>query len=111
MSGDQAILEKLHPVYQDFLLMLRPLVDSARDPFEVTGIPLNQIAPVLRMRGHDYEFRSIGDRLESGGLVKRDEFGFYQPTARGAELIRALSGPSPDPGIPPLPPELGAGVP
>jgi len=102
-------LEEIPEVYRDFMVVLKPVVDS-RAPgvlLKITGIPFRMFVNVLSSR-HDYDAEQVwqvAQRLKQQGLVDVDRWGFYTPTGKGEALIQALAGSgeaAPRP-VPPLP--------
>lgn len=82
----------LDPVYRDFLLALREMVETEGRTLRVSGIPAGMISYALRMQGHPYNADEIGRKLQEAELVVRDDAGFYLPTERGKRVIRELLG-------------------
>lgn len=98
-------LDQIPDVYRDFLVSLRPILDSEGMPMRIDGIPRGRVHSLMRMLGHPYEFDEIADVLKEAGLVKEDRLGFFSPTDKGRRLIRQMIGdtkPTPAPPLPPL---------
>ena len=109
MTLTKDTLDKIHPVYRDFMLALKPIIDSRTQPFQIRGMPASQIYDAsARKYGFDpQQFYEIADNLRQQDLIERDKFGFYSPTGKGEALIRdlfrLLIGGEPLPGtVPPL---------
>lgn len=94
MTWTDKQLERIPEVYRDFLLALRPVVDSEDEgaALNISGIPAGQVFHFLRLN-HGYEPREIDElyrNLAQQQLVERDKWGFYYPTDKGKALIRRL---------------------
>jgi hypothetical protein len=103
LTKDQ--IEQLHPVYRDFMMALKPVIDSRQQPFQIAGIPSGRVYDnSARKYGFDpHQFFEIGRNLSRKGLVELDKFGFYAPTALGEEFIQILAGELPScADVPPL---------
>lgn len=88
-------IEQIPDVYRDFLLALKPVVDS-RQPeavLKVTGIPYGRIFEYMRTRYglEAHEIREVSDTLRKRDLVDEDKLGFLIPTGPGEQLIDALA--------------------
>src|SRR5436309_2245310 len=109
MQWSKEQLEKIPEVYQDFMLILRPVIDSRDAVLKISGIPLGQVFSALRTK-YQYEpqeVRELAQNLREGGLINQDDLGFLTPTGKGEALIRAIAGnqepvPSRVPELPPL---------
>lgn len=95
MNWTQEQLEQLPQVYRDFLMVLKPVVDS-RAPhavLRITGIPFSRIYDALS-NAYEYDadqVRGLADQLKQRELVTEDSLGFFAPTARGEALLLALT--------------------
>ena len=105
--------QAIDPVYRDFMLALKPIIDSRSQPFQIRGMPASKIYDAsARKYGFDpHQFYEIAENLRTQGLIERDEFEFYYPTSRGEALIQELyrhlvGGESGSGSVPPL--ELGS---
>ena len=89
-------LEQISEVYRDFLTVLKPVLDSKAPGtiLRITGIPFGMIYNVLSNKyGYDVErVRQLAHNIRAQGLIEEDSLGFFTPTAKGEDLIRALSG-------------------
>jgi hypothetical protein len=102
-------LETIPEVYRDFMMVLKPVIDS-RDPGEllkITGIPFRMFIDALSYE-HDYDSEQVWEvaqRLKQQGLVDVDRLGVYTPTNKGEALIQALAanGETTSRRVPPLP--------
>lgn len=102
-------IEQIPRVYRDFLLALKPVIDSESMPVRISGIPRGRIHSLLMMRGYDLDegkFDYLIDELGGAGLIEQDRLGFFWPTGKGTRWIRALFGPTVPESYPPLPPFL-----
>jgi len=80
--------------YRDFMLTLKPILDSRRPGaiLRTTAIPFGKIVGLLLSK-YDYssdEIQVLANRLRQQGLVNEDSMGFYQPTGEGEVLIKAI---------------------
>jgi hypothetical protein len=80
--------------YRDFMLTLKPILDSRRPGviLRTTAIPFGKIVGLLKSK-YDYssdEIRILADTLRQRGLVDEDTLGFFQPTGEGEAFITAL---------------------
>jgi hypothetical protein len=80
--------------YRDFMLTLKPVLDSKRPEtiLRTTGIPFGRIVSLLTSK-YEYrldEFRKLADILYQRGLVQEDNLGFFVPTTEGESFIRAI---------------------
>jgi hypothetical protein len=94
--------------YRDFLLMLKPVVDS-RNPgtvLRITGIPFGRIYGAL-FEEYDYgpeQVQELADNLRRARYIDMDSLGFVVPTLEGEALIGAFAGTDTGNGnVPPLP--------
>ena len=89
-------LGQIPEVYRDFMTVLRPILET-RDPravLKIEGIPFGTIYSALTTR-YDYDadqVRELADNLKRGGYIEEDQFGFFTPTSKGEDLIRAVTG-------------------
>jgi len=81
-------------VYRDFMMVLSPVVETRGAALRISGIPWGMIVGQLSTKySYDHQhLRTVADNLRSQGFVDEDRFGFFAPTAKGEELIRALAG-------------------
>lgn len=104
MPLTQEQIEQIPKVYRDFMIALKPILDSRAAPVRINGIPRNRIFTILAMNEHPYDFEQVAAALKAAGLIEEDDLGFVTPTDRGINLIRDLAGPERPITIPPLPP-------
>ena len=105
MSLTKEKIESLHPVYKDFMMALKPIMDSRAQPFQIRGFPTGQVYDAsARKYGFDpHQFHEIAENLRREGLIERDRFGYYYPTGLGEHFIHVLTADQPDPSrVPPL---------
>jgi hypothetical protein len=102
-------LDQIPEVYRDFLIVLKPVLDSKAPGIvlRINGIPFGMIYHALSNKhGYDVEqVRQVAQNLRRAGWIDEDQLGFFTPTATGEDLIRALSGTGSAVGqrVPPLP--------
>jgi hypothetical protein len=89
-------LEQIPEVYRDFMMILKPVVDSQKPGtiLRITGIPFNMIYGKLADR-YSYnpdQVLQLAKNLNQQEYIIQDELGFYQPTGKGEQLIQALAG-------------------
>lgn len=100
-------IRQLPEVYRDFMLILKPVVDSRKPGtvLRITGIPFGMLVDYLSAK-HEYnteKVRRLADNLRRDNYVVEDTLGFFQPTGKGESLILALSGTDAKDEVPPLP--------
>lgn len=88
-------LEQIPELYRDFLIVLKPVLDS-KSPgkvLRINGIPFGMIYNALSTKhGLDVEqVRQAAQNLRQAEWIDEDKLGFFTPTAKGEDLIRALS--------------------
>jgi hypothetical protein len=101
-------VERLPPVYRDFLLALASVVESKREGavVRIAGVPFSHVFDAVnKLHGYDLpQVRQLADNLRVQNYITEDRFGFLSPTARGEEVIRALLPSVTEPVlVPPLP--------
>jgi hypothetical protein len=109
MNWTQEMLDRVPEVYRDFMLTLKPIVDS-RQPnvvLRINGIHIGQVYGALSAE-HDYKFdqvRELARNLRREGWIEEDSLGFFTPTAKGEQFILALTETAETNGhrVPPLP--------
>ncbi|HTU93807.1 MAG TPA: hypothetical protein VMF69_27250 [Gemmataceae bacterium] len=89
-------LEQIPEVYRDFMVVLKPVLDSKAPGrvLRINGIPFGMVYEALSNR-YDYDIeqvRQLAHNLCREGWIEEDNLGFFTPTAKGEDLIRALSG-------------------
>jgi hypothetical protein len=89
-------LETIPEVYRDFMMILKPVVDSrAKDiVMKFTGIPFGMVYDKFAAR-HGYgteQIRQVAKALQLRGLIHEDEWSVFTPTEEGEQFIRALAG-------------------
>src|SRR5262245_17190218 len=107
MTWTKSQLEQVPEVYRDFMTQLIPIIDSRQSPLRINGIPLARILDNLSTR-YPYSsegLRKVAHALQAQDLIRLDELGFVQPSAKGEDFINSLRG---EPSlieeeIPPLP--------
>jgi hypothetical protein len=107
MTWNPEELEKIPAVYRDFLLALKPIIDSRNSAVRIAGIPIGHLYSAIAFR-HGYDLAQVtalARNLVSEGYVEMDKLGFYKPTGKGEDLILAIAGePLPEnANIPPFP--------
>lgn len=102
-------LEQIPQVYRDFMTVLKPVLDSKAPErvLKINGIHFNMIYEALS-NWYDYDMeqvRQLAHNLRRDGWIEEDKLGFFKPTAKGEDLIRALSNSENGPRktVPPLP--------
>lgn len=102
-------LQQIPEVYRDFMIILKPVLDSKAPGrvLRINAIHFNEVYAYLSNR-YDYDveqIRLVAHNLRRDGWIEEDRLGFFTPTAKGEDLIRALSGLENGMGktIPPLP--------
>jgi hypothetical protein len=100
-------IRQLPEVYRDFMLILKPVIDSRKPGtvLRITGIPFGMLVDYLTAK-HEYDtakVRRLADNLRRDEYIVEDTLGFFQPTGKGESLILALSGSESDDEVPPLP--------
>ena len=102
-------LEQIPEVYRDFMTVLKPVLDSKAPGrvLRINGIHFGMVYEALSNKyGYEIEqVRELAHNLRRDGWIEVDDLEFFTPTARGEELIRALSGSENGVGksVPPLP--------
>jgi hypothetical protein len=100
-------IEKIPSVYRDFMLALKPVLDTRQSVLTIAAIPLGSVYDALLTR-YDLtaeQFRQLADNLRKAGLIDEDRLGFLTPTDKGEGLIDALAGKeeAASNGVPPFP--------
>lgn len=102
-------LQQIPEVYRDFMLVLKPVIDSRKPGtlLRITGIPFGMVFSALTTK-YPYDsgqVREVADNLRRQGYIEADGLGFFTPTGKGEELIEAMAGTGggTDAQIPPLP--------
>ncbi|MGH7172330.1 MAG: hypothetical protein ACRELF_06860 [Gemmataceae bacterium] len=102
-------LEQIPEVYRDFMIVLKPVLDSKAPGrvLRINGIHFGMVYETLsNQHGYDVEqVREVAHNLRRQGWIEEDNLGFFTPTAKGEDLIAALSGAANGQGktVPPLP--------
>jgi hypothetical protein len=102
-------LEQIPEVYRDFMIVLKPVLDSKAPGrlLRINGIHFGMVYEALSNKyGYDVEqVREVAHNLRRDGWIEEDNLEFFTPTAKGEDLIRALSGSGNGGGktVPPLP--------
>ncbi|MHB1425462.1 MAG: hypothetical protein ACYC3I_20025 [Gemmataceae bacterium] len=102
-------LARIPEVYRDFMIVLKPVLDSKAPGrvLRINGIHFGMVYEALSNKhGFDIDqVRELACNLHRDGWIDVDNLEFFTPTARGEELIRALSGSENGVGktVPPLP--------
>ncbi|HEX5271606.1 MAG TPA: hypothetical protein VFW33_14010 [Gemmataceae bacterium] len=108
MVWTQEKLAQIPAQYRDFLLMLKPVVNSRKPGtiLHINAIAFNQIHGAL-FEQYDYgpeQARELADNLHRAGYIDMDSLGFVVPTPEGEALIEALAKEGTGNGsVPPLP--------
>jgi hypothetical protein len=89
-------LEQIPEVYRDFMTVLKPVLDSKAPGrvLKINGIHFGMLYEALSSR-YDYDMeqvRQLAHNLRRDGWIEEDKLGFFTPTAKGEDLIRAISG-------------------
>jgi len=99
-------IEKIPEVYLDFMMALKPIIDTRRSVVAVSAVPLGSVYNSLLTR-YPYspqEVRQIADNLKKAELIREDSLTFLTPTVKGEALINELAGSEDSPnGVPPFP--------
>lgn len=107
MLFTKAQLDRVPDIYRDFMLTLSPIIRSRDEVLRINGIPLGRIftALVTKYQYTPEQIRKIADNLVGEGWVAEDKLGFFSPTAKGEDILRAiLDAQEPEPvDVPPLP--------
>jgi hypothetical protein len=109
MTWTQEMLDRVPAVYRDFMLTLKPVVDS-RQPdvvLRINGIHIGQVYGALSAE-HDYnleQVRELARNLCREGWIEGDDLGFFTPAAKGEQFILAVTetAKANGHGVPPLP--------
>jgi hypothetical protein len=102
-------LQQIPEVYRDFMIILKPVLDSKMPGriLRINAIHFSEVYEALSNRyGYDVEQAcQVAHNLRRDGWIEEDNLGFFTPTAKGEDLIRALSGSENGVGktVPPLP--------
>lgn len=102
-------LEQIPEVYRDFMIVLKPVLDSKAPGrvLQIHGVHFGMVYETLSTKyGYDLEqVHEVAHNLRRDGWIEEDNLGFFTPTAKGEDLIRALSGSENGVGktVPPLP--------
>ncbi len=102
-------LEQIPEVYRDFMIVLKPILDSKAPErvLRINGVHFGMVYEALSNKyGYDVEqVREVARNLRRDGWIEEDNLGFFTPTAKGEDLIRALGGSENGVGkaVPPLP--------
>lgn len=88
-------LQSVPEVYRDFMLILKPIIDSRKPDviLRIGGIPFGKFYDALATR-YGYtaqQVEAVAENLRRQGLVEKDDLGFFKPTGAGEVLILALS--------------------
>jgi hypothetical protein len=109
MTWTKEKLTQFPEPYRDFMLMLKPVVDSRKPGtvLRITGIPFGRIYGAL-LEEYDYnpeQVQELADNLREARYIDMDALGFVVPTPQGEELIRAFAGvmDTRNGSVPPLP--------
>jgi hypothetical protein len=92
MSWTKDKVNLIPEVYRDFLLALRPILDSQHEIVKINGVPLGQVFNALATK-YDYDPRQIDallQNLRARDLVDQDRLGFVLLRPRGEQLLRFL---------------------
>jgi hypothetical protein len=108
MTFTKEKIDSIHPVYRDFLLALKPVIDTRKRGavIQVGAVHYGQILDSLRSDYGQYnsdEIAQVARELKARGLVEEDKFGFFRPTDKGELLIEALAGEQ-EPALSTIPP-------
>jgi hypothetical protein len=95
MTWTRDQIDDIPTVYRDFLLALRPVIDSRKRGaiLQITAVPYADMYEYLRTH-YDYSpdaIEQVARNLKARGLVEEDEYRFFVPTEKGAQLIEALA--------------------
>jgi hypothetical protein len=107
MSWTKEQIGTIPEVYRDFMLSLKPVIDTRQSVLRFEAVHIGSVYDALLAR-HEYtpqQCRQVADNLKEAGLVREDDHGFLTPTEKGETLIRALSanGETHPSEVPPLP--------
>src|SRR5690348_789 len=100
-------IEKIPEVYRDFMMALKPVIDTRQSVMTIAAIPLGSVYNALLTR-YDFgpqQVRQIADNLKRAGLIEEDRLSFLTPTGKGEALIEAIAGTEETitNGVPPFP--------
>ena len=87
-------IEKIPDVYRDFMIALKPIIDTRQSVMTIAALPLGSVYNALQTR-YDYspqQVRQIADNLRQAGLIEEDRLSFLTLTGKGEALIKALAG-------------------
>jgi hypothetical protein len=108
MAWTKEKLEQIPEVYRDFLMVLKPIVDSRKPGtiLRTTGIPFGMIYGKLTERHEDYtpeKVRQLAENLRKQNYIIEDDLGFFQPAPKGEQVIEAIAGAETMNSVPALP--------
>lgn len=109
MTWTSEQLGQIPEVYRDFMIALKPILDSKAPGrvLQIHGVHFGMVYEALSNKyGYDLEqVRELAHNLRRDGWIEEDHLGFFTPTAKGEDLIRALSGSEngEEKSVPPLP--------
>lgn len=93
LTRDQ--IEQIPEVYREFLLVLKPILDSRGAVLKISGIPLGKVFNALAPK-YGYtpsHVLALAGELQKNGLINPvDTLGFVTPTPKGEDLIAAIAG-------------------
>jgi hypothetical protein len=107
MTWTREQLEEIPEIYRDFMLTLKPILDTRDKVLKINAVHIGETVGRLGMwyQYDDDQYREVLKELEREGLLTIDRHGFMVPTQKGEQLIRALSACEPPLRdlVPPLP--------
>ncbi len=85
MALSREQLEQVPEVYRDFMLVLKPVVDSKAPGvvLRINGIPFGMVYEALSTKyGYNTEqVRELAHNLRAGGWIEEDQLGFFTPSS------------------------------
>jgi hypothetical protein len=93
MTWTREQLEEIPEIYRDFMLTLKPILDTRDRVLKIHAVNLGETIGRLRME-YDYDSEQlleVAQTLEREGFLTSDVRRFMVPTEKGERLIRALS--------------------
>ncbi len=94
MAWTKEQIDNVPEIYRDFMLALKPILDSRNEVFQISGIPLGRVYSGLSSK-YAYgprDVRQVADNLKEQGFIQEDQLGFLTLTGKGESFVKALVG-------------------
>jgi hypothetical protein len=94
MTWSNEQLEQIPEVYKDFMLALKPMIDSRDQALHISGIPVGLVYSALARKYSEYDASQVKELLRNlrhQDFVDQDKFGFIVLRPKGEALIATLT--------------------